>query len=73
MCIDFRQRGGRRERDRNIIVGEKHGLVASCMHPNWGWNLQPRYVPRPGIELTVFWYMGECSNQPNQLARACIS
>ena len=30
-----------RETDRNIDAREKHCLVASHMHPNWGSNPQP--------------------------------
>ena len=33
------------ERERNINVkGEKYPSEASCMHPNWGLNLQSRRV-----------------------------
>ena len=39
------ERQRERERERNIDVREKHQLVASCKCPNWGSNLQPRYVP----------------------------
>ena len=48
------ERGGgrKRERERNIDVGEKHRykretsqLVASCMHPDQGPNSQHRHVP----------------------------
>ena len=46
MIIDFREgEGGERERKRNIDMREKHPLVASCTHPDWGPNLQPRDVP----------------------------
>ena len=54
MFIDFRERRkGRgvrerereRERERNIGVREKHPSVASHMHPDRGWNPQPRHVP----------------------------
>ena len=44
--IDFRKR--RRERglrERNTDVRDKCQLVASCTHPNWGLNPQPRHVP----------------------------
>ena len=34
-----------KERERNIDVREKHQSVACCTHPDWGLNLQPRYVP----------------------------
>ena len=39
MFVDCRDRG--RERERDVGVGEKHQLVASRKHPDWGWNLQP--------------------------------
>ena len=29
-----------KERDRDNDVREKHQLVASHTHPDWGWNLQ---------------------------------
>ena len=52
MFIDFREgdrEGGERERvreeRRHISVREKHQLVASCMCPDQGLNLQPRHVP----------------------------
>ena len=42
----FRERGRMgKERERNIDAREKHQLVASHMHPNWGSNLQPKHVP----------------------------
>ena len=37
--------GGERGKERNINVREKHQFVASCMHPDWGLNPKPRYVP----------------------------
>ena len=46
------------ERERNIDVREKHQLVASHTHPNWGPNLQARYVPSLGIEPTTFLVYG---------------
>ena len=55
----FRQRRkGERERGR-----EKHQLIASRMHPNWGLKPQPRHVPEPGIESTTFQFTGQCFNQ----------
>ena len=74
MFIDFRERGrsGRRERgtERGKHWCEKHWSVASCMCPDWGLNLQPRYVPWAGIEPVTFWCMGQHSNQLRHLARA---
>ena len=51
----FLERGeGKKERERNISVREKHPLVASHKHPNCGRNPQPRHVPWPGNESTTF-------------------
>ena len=43
------------------------------MHPNWGSNPQPRYVPWPGIEPATFWCKEQCSNQLSYVARALRS
>ena len=44
-----------KERERNMNVGEKHLLVASCTYPNWGQNPQPpRHVPSLEIESLTF-------------------
>ena len=45
MFIDFRERRREREREGNTNVREKHQSVVSHRCPNWGSNLQPRYVP----------------------------
>ena len=45
ILFSFRERGKEEERERNTDVREKHRLVASCVDPNWGPNLQPRQVP----------------------------
>lgn len=37
---------------------------------NQGSNPQPRYVPRLGIELAIFFCTGRSSNQLGHLARA---
>ena len=37
-------------RERSIKMREKHQLVAFYTCPDWGLNLQPRYVPWQGIE-----------------------
>ena len=50
------------EREREI-EREKHQMVASHMHPDWGSNPQPRYVPWPGMKPASCWCMGWCSNQ----------
>ena len=58
----LRERGAGREkeRERNINVRENHQLVASCMRPDQGWNLQPSYVPWPGIKPATFCFIGWC-------------
>ena len=45
MLIFSERREGRERKGENIDVREKHQLVASCTHPNWGLNPQPRHVP----------------------------
>lgn len=50
--IDFREKGG----------GGRETLDAFPAHPDWGWNLPPRYVPWPEIEPLVFGCRGWCSN-----------
>ena len=52
MFVDLREEGNGKEREskRNTDVREKHRSVSPCTYPNWGLNLQPRYVPRLGIE-----------------------
>ena len=64
----FRERGKEgAERKRNIDVREKHQLVASPMCPNWGLNLLPRHMPRPGIYLaTTRDLLLLCGVMPNQ-------
>ena len=42
MFIDFKERRRGKERERQT---DRHRLVASQMHPDWGLNLQPWYVP----------------------------
>ena len=42
---------------------EKHQLVAWCMCPNRGLNLQPWHVPWPVIKPATFWYTGWPSSQ----------
>lgn len=56
MCvfkIDFTE-NGRENSERETSVIEKH---------HWGSNLPPVYVPWLGTKPTIFWYMGQCSNQ----------
>ena len=53
----FRQRGREGERE-----GEKHQcLVASCMPHTREPGLQPRHVPRLGIELAALCFTGQRS------------
>lgn len=42
---------------------EKHHVVASHVHPDWGLNLLPRCVPWLGIEPLAFWRTGRCPNR----------
>ena len=44
MYFIFGGEGREKERKRNIYMREKHGLVASYVHPDQGPNLQPRHV-----------------------------
>ena len=57
-CLLILERGeGRlreRERERNKDVREKCWLVASYMHPKWGSNLQPEYMPWAGVKQATF-------------------
>ena len=58
----FRERERERERE-----GEKHQCEretsVGCLlcTPNQGPGLQPRHVPRLGIEPVTFWITGPCS------------
>ena len=59
--VDFRERGREGEREeRYIDVRGKRWLVAFRRHPNQGSNLQPRHVPRPGIEPITTWFAQRC-------------
>ena len=40
-----RGEGREKERERNTDVREKHQLVASCTHHDWGLNQQPDQEP----------------------------
>ena len=60
------------ERERETSMREKHQSVISRTYPNWGSNLQPKYVPWPGIKPVTFWCMGWCSNQLGHQARAQV-
>ena len=43
--IDFRERGRKRERERNIDVREKHASVASRTTPDWKSHPRPSGLP----------------------------
>lgn len=60
MFIDFREKGRQKE---------KLWLVASWKLPNWGWNLQPRYVPWPGMESA---HLGAWDNTPANQATQLV-
>ena len=60
--IALKKRGRERERETSMSERERHWLVASCTHPDWGlYTLgqgikpQPRYVPWLRIEPATFW------------------
>ena len=53
----------KRKGERNIDVRKKHQSLASHTRPVWGSNLQPRYVPWPGIEPSTIHCTRWCSNQ----------
>ena len=54
----FRERRRKGEREGNIDLREKHCLVASCMHPDWEPNPQPRHVPWLGIKPATLHFVG---------------
>lgn len=64
MLLLFREREGEeewqreRESEADINVREKHTLVASLTHSDWGSKLKPRDVPSLGIKLPPFDVMG---------------
>ena len=60
MFIDERER----ERERNI------DQLTPINAPTRESNLQPRYVPWPGIKPPDFWCLGRLSNQLSHQARA---
>ena len=74
MLIDFREReGGKREKERNTDLTEKHRSVASCTCPNLGLNPQSRHVPLPGTRPVSFWLMGLCYNQLSHTGQGWLS
>ena len=58
----------RKERER-----KKHWLVASCMHPVQGPNLQPRCVPWPGIEPATFHIVDNAQPIEPHTGQGCFS
>ena len=48
----------------------KHQLPASHTHSDWGPNLKPRHVPRLGIELVTFCFVGQLPTNWTTLIRA---
>ena len=65
ICSLLRERKRERERERDIAVRNtdvrgKHWLGSSSMWPDWGLNLQPRFVPWLRIEPVSFYCMGGC-------------
>ena len=67
--VSWFQRERERKRKRNTDVKKKYWFVASHTHPDWGANLQPRYVPLLGIEPPTFWYAAQWST----LAKVIVS
>ena len=51
-----REGKGEQEREIKINVREKHWSVASCTHPTWESNLQPKYVLWTESNLQRFVY-----------------
>ena len=55
---------GERERERETPMKKGNiDWLPSYMHPNRRSNLQPRYVPWPGVEPMTFRCVGQRSNQ----------
>ena len=55
--------------EKNIDVWEKY---RSHTRPNWGLDLQPRHVPRPGMEPVTFHFVEWCSTSWATLVRAAL-
>ena len=70
VCVWERERERKRKGEREIDVREKHQSIASYMYPDWGLNLQPRYVPWQRIKTITFLCTGWLSNQLIHPARA---
>ena len=60
LFLEYMRGEGGRKRGRGTSMCERHQLVASCMHPHWGPNLQPRHVPWLVIKLVTFRCVGRC-------------
>ena len=43
--------------ERNIVC------LILIKHSDWGLNMPPRHVPRPGTETLTLWFIGRFSNQ----------
>lgn len=54
----FRERGERREKERDTHLREKTQIGCLLYVPYRGSNLQPRRVPGTGIEPATFWRTG---------------
>ena len=50
--------GGEKESERETSIGNIRCVVASHAHPNRGLGLEPRHVPRLGINLATLWLTG---------------
>ena len=71
LFIYFLERGEGREKDRERNINEC--VVVSHMPPHWGPGLQPRFVPRPGIQPANLWFAGYTqSTEPHQPGLSCI-
>ena len=70
LLILERGEGTEKEKKTNIDAREKHQLVASCMHPWQGLNLQPRHMSWLGIELATFHFTRRCPSNWATPARA---
>ena len=63
-------RKGGKKRGREILMWEKHRVVALYQCPKWVPNLPPRHVPCPGIERTTFQFADQHPTKWATLVRA---